>query len=115
MFKLPHQGYPAEFKEAAVQRVKDGQGVPRRRGRRTKHVDPDVAQLAQSVGGRQAERPRRERKVVAAEQTELSRLRAKNKRLQMELKIAKPSVCPFSSRYLRSQDTAMVCTINARN
>ncbi|MGF6979840.1 transposase-like protein [Paraburkholderia sp. JPY465] len=27
MFKVPHQVYTAEFKEAAVQRVKDGQGV----------------------------------------------------------------------------------------
>jgi len=27
MFKAPHQVYTAEFKEAAVQRVKDGQGV----------------------------------------------------------------------------------------
>ncbi|MGF6979936.1 transposase-like protein [Paraburkholderia sp. JPY465] len=26
-FKVPHQVYTAEFKEAAVQRVKDGQGV----------------------------------------------------------------------------------------
>ncbi|PRH20788.1 transposase, partial [Burkholderia multivorans] len=27
MFKVPHQVYTAEFKEAAVQRVKDGQSV----------------------------------------------------------------------------------------
>jgi transposase len=27
MFKIPNQVYTAEFKEAAVQRVKDGQGV----------------------------------------------------------------------------------------
>jgi transposase len=27
MFKVPKQAYPAEFKAAAVQRVKDGQGV----------------------------------------------------------------------------------------
>lgn len=27
MFKVPHQVYTAEFKEAAVQRIKDGQGV----------------------------------------------------------------------------------------
>ena len=27
MFKVPHQVYTAEFKEATVQRVKDGQSV----------------------------------------------------------------------------------------
>ncbi|MCW3686408.1 transposase, partial [Burkholderia cenocepacia] len=27
MFKVPHQVYTAEFKEAAVQRIKDGQGM----------------------------------------------------------------------------------------
>lgn len=27
MFKVPHQVYTAEFEEAAVQRIKDGQGV----------------------------------------------------------------------------------------
>lgn len=27
MFKVPHQVYTAEFKEAAVRRIKDGQGL----------------------------------------------------------------------------------------
>jgi transposase-like protein len=45
MFKVPHQVYTAEFKEAAVQRVKDGQGVSA--VARVGYVDADAAQLAE--------------------------------------------------------------------
>jgi transposase-like protein len=86
MFKVPHQVYTAEFKEAAVQRVKDGQGVSavaRELGMSTQTLRNWLkASEAGKLNGRGA-------KVVTAEQMELSRLRAENKRLQMELEIAK--------------------------
>lgn len=86
MFKVPHQVYTAEFKEAAVQRVKDGQGlsaVSRELGMSTQTLRNWLkASEAGKLNGPGA-------KVVTAEQMELSRLRAENKRLQMELEIAK--------------------------
>ncbi|WP_088579080.1 IS3 family transposase [Burkholderia ubonensis] len=86
MFKVPHQVYTAEFKEAAVQRIKDGQGVSavaRELGMSTQTLRNWVKAFeAGKLNGPGA-------KVVTAEQMELSRLRAENKRLQMELEIAK--------------------------
>jgi transposase len=86
MFKVPHQVYTAEFKEAAVQRVKDGQGisaVARELGMSMQTLRNWLkACEAGKLNGPGA-------KVVTAEQMELSRLRAENKRLQMELEIAK--------------------------
>lgn len=38
MFKVPHQVYTAEFKEAAVQRIKDGQGVSARAAARRRFI-----------------------------------------------------------------------------
>ncbi|WP_088508705.1 IS3 family transposase [Burkholderia ubonensis] len=86
MFKVPHQVYTAEFKEAAVQRIRDGQGVSavaRELGMSTQTLRNWVKAFeAGKLNGPGA-------KVVTAEQMELSRLRAENKRLQMELEIAK--------------------------
>ncbi|WP_152650108.1 IS3-like element ISBps1 family transposase [Burkholderia pseudomallei] len=86
MFKVSKQAYMAEFKAAAVQRVKDGQGmgvVARELGVSEQTVRNWVkAEQAGTLNGAGA-------KVVTPEQMELSRLRAENKRLQMELEIAK--------------------------
>ncbi|MGF6980000.1 transposase-like protein [Paraburkholderia sp. JPY465] len=86
MFKVPHQAHTAEFKEAAVQRVKDGQGVSavaRELGMSMQTLRNWLkASEAGKLNGPGA-------KVVTAEQMELSCLRAENKRLQMELEIAK--------------------------
>ncbi|KVD61202.1 transposase [Burkholderia ubonensis] len=86
MFKVPHQVYTAEFKEAAAQRIKDRQSVSavvRELGMSTQTSRNWVKAFeAGKLNGPGA-------KVVTAEQMELSRLRAENKRLQMELEIAK--------------------------
>lgn len=86
MFKVLKQAYTAEFKAAAVQRVKDGQGVSavaRELGMSEQTLRNWIkASEAGKLNGAGA-------KVVTPEQMELSRLRAENKRLQMELEIAK--------------------------
>ncbi|WP_321873401.1 IS3 family transposase [Burkholderia ubonensis] len=86
MFKVPKQVYTAEFKLAAVQRVKDGQGVAvvaRELGISEQTLRNWVkSEASGKLNGAGA-------KPVTPEQMELSRLRAENKRLQMELEIAK--------------------------
>ncbi|CAD14109.1 isrso8-transposase orfa protein [Ralstonia pseudosolanacearum GMI1000] len=97
MFKVPKQSYTAEFKAAAVQRVKDGQGV----GAVARELSVSEqtlrnwmkAEQAGKLGGAGA-------KVVTPEQMELSRLRAENKRLQMELEIAKKAAAYFAKDLL---------------
>ncbi|MBR8258337.1 IS3 family transposase, partial [Burkholderia ambifaria] len=88
MFKVPKQVYTAEFKLAAVQRVKDGQGVAivaRELGISEQTLRNWVkAEASGKLNGAGA-------KPVTPEQMELSRLRAENKRLQMELEIGKKS------------------------
>lgn len=97
MFKVPKQAYMAEFKAAAVQRVKDGQGVgvvARELGVSEQTVCNWVkAEQAGTLNGAGA-------KVVTPEQMELSRLRAENKRLQMELEIAKKAAAFFAKDLL---------------
>lgn len=86
MFKIPKQAYTVEFKAGAVQRVKDGQAVSavaRELGMSDQTLRNWIkAAEAGKLGGAGA-------KPVTPEQMELSRLRAENKRLQMELEIAK--------------------------
>ena len=97
MFKIPNQAYTAEFKAAAVQRVKDGQGVAavaRELGISAQTVRNWVkAAQAGKLNGAGA-------KVVTPKQMELSRLRAENKRLQMELEIAKKAAAYFAKDLL---------------
>ncbi|PMS13369.1 IS3 family transposase, partial [Trinickia dabaoshanensis] len=79
MFKVPKQAYTAEFKAAAVQRIKDGQGfavVARELGMSEQTLRNWVkADESGKLNGAGA-------KPVTPEQMELSRLRAENKRLQ---------------------------------
>ncbi|WP_213233704.1 IS3 family transposase [Caballeronia sp. NK8] len=88
MFKVPNQAYTAEFRAAAVQRVKDGQSI--RAVSRELKMSPQTlrnwvkAAEAGKLNGAGT-------KAVTPEQMELSRLRAENKRLQMELEIGKKS------------------------
>ncbi|SEB12065.1 transposase [Paraburkholderia sartisoli] len=97
MFKVPHQVYTAEFKEAAVQRIKDGQGVgavARELGMSTQTLRNWLKAFeAGTLNGPEA-------KAVTAEQMDLSRLRAENKRLQMELEIAKKAAAFFAKDLL---------------
>ncbi|WP_321900164.1 IS3 family transposase [Paraburkholderia heleia] len=88
MFKVPKQSYTAEFKVAAVQRVKDGQGfavVARELGMSEQTLRNWVkTEASGKLNGAGA-------KPVTPEQMELSRMRAEIKRLQMELEIGKKS------------------------
>jgi len=97
MFKIPKQAYTAEFRMLAVQRVKDGQSardVARELGISHQSlrnwVKADEAGTLNGAGT----------KVVTPEQMELSRLRAENKRLQMELEIAKKAAAFFAKDLL---------------
>ncbi|SDR62668.1 transposase [Paraburkholderia tuberum] len=86
MFKVPKQSYTAEFKMAAVQRVKEGQGfamVARELGMSEQTLRNWVkAEASGKLNGAGA-------KPVTPEQMELSRLRAENKRLQWSLRSQK--------------------------
>ncbi len=97
MFKVPKQAYTAEFKVAAVQRVKEGQGfgvVARELGMSEQTLRNWVkAEASGKLSGAGA-------KPVTPEQMELSRLRAENKRLQMELEIAKKAAAYFAKDLL---------------
>ncbi|MGF6411568.1 transposase-like protein [Paraburkholderia sp. MM5482-R2] len=56
MFKVPNQVYTAEFKTAAVQRVKDGQSVSP--VARELSISTQTVRNWQGVRGRQAQLPR---------------------------------------------------------
>ena len=93
MFKVPKQSYTGEFKQAAVQRVKDGQGVAvvaRELGISEQTLRNWVKAGAAGKLNAGAGKP------VTPEQMELSRLRAENKRLQVELEIAKKAAAYFA-------------------
>jgi transposase len=97
MFKVPHQVYTAEFKEAAVQRVKDGQSV----SAVARELGMSMQTLRNWLKASEAGKLNSPgAKVVTAEQMELSRLRAENKRLQMELEIAKKAAAFFAKDLL---------------
>ncbi|MBB5404299.1 transposase [Paraburkholderia sp. JPY162] len=97
MFKVPKQAYTPEFRAAAVQRVKDGQGV----GAVARELGGSEQTLRNWVKAEQAGKLNGPgAKVVTPEQMELSRLRAENKRLQMELEIAKKAAAYFAKDLL---------------
>ncbi|ONX56587.1 hypothetical protein A8F17_33590 [Burkholderia cenocepacia] len=97
MFKVPKQSYTAEFKLAAVRRVKDGQRVAvvaRELGISEQTLRNWVkSEASGKLNGAGA-------KPVTPEQMELSRLRAESKRLQMELEIAKKAAAYFAKDLL---------------
>lgn len=97
MFKIPKQEYTAEFKELAVKRVKEGQGigaVSRELGlveqTLRNWVKADKHGKLNPPGG----------KAVTAEQMELSRMRAENARLRMENEILKKATAYFAKDVL---------------
>jgi len=97
MFNVPMRVYATEFKLAAVQRVKNGQGlavVTHELGISEQALRGWAkAEKADNLSGRGA-------KAVTPEQMELSSLLAKNKRLQMGLEIAKESAAFFAGDLL---------------
>ena len=101
MFKVPNQAYTAEFRAAAVQRVKDGQSI--RAVARELKISPQTLRnwvKAAEVGKLNGAGWGAGTKAVTPEQMELSRLRAENKRLQMELEIAKKAAAFFAKDLL---------------
>lgn len=91
--KIPKQAYTTEFKELAVKRVKDGQGIGKvckELGLSDQTVRNWIKAAAEGklsgAGG----------KVVTAEEMELSRLRAENLRLKRELEILKKATAYFA-------------------
>lgn len=93
MKKIPRQEYTAEFKELAVERVKDGQtagAVAKDLGLIEQTLRNWVkAAAAGKLTGAGA-------KVVTPEQMELSRLRAENVRLKRECEILKKATAYFA-------------------
>jgi transposase len=93
MKKLPKQEYTAEFKELAVKRVKDGQSngiVARELGLSDQTLRNWVKAFdAGKLSGARA-------KAVTPEQMELSRMRAENARLKMEVAILKKATAYFA-------------------
>jgi transposase len=93
MFKIPKPEYTAEFKEIAVKRVKDGQGI----GAVAKDLGLIEQTLRNWVKAAKAGKlnPPGARKVTP-EQMELSRVRAENARLRMENEILKKATAYFA-------------------
>ncbi len=82
MFKIPKQEYTPEFKEGAVQRVLSGQGVGA--------VAKDLGLVEQTLrnwvkAAKAGKLNPAGGKTVTPEQMELSRLRAENARLRMDV------------------------------
>ncbi len=91
--KIPKQAYTTEFKELAVKRVKDEQGIGKvckELGLSDQTVRNWIKAAAEGklsgAGG----------KIVTAEEMELSRLRAENLRLKRELEILKKATAYFA-------------------
>jgi transposase len=93
MEKLPTQQYTAEFKELAVQRVKEGQS----NGVVAKELSVSDQTLRNWVNAFDAGKLTGPgSKVVTPEQMELSRMRAENARLRMEVAILKKATAYFA-------------------
>ena len=93
MFKIPKPEYTAEFKELAVKRVKDGQGIAA--------VAKDLGLVEQTLrnwlkAAKAGKLNPRGAKKVTPEQMELSRVRAENARLRMENEILKKATAYFA-------------------
>ena len=97
MFKIPKPEYTAEFKELAVKRVKDGQGI----GAVAKDlglVEQTLRNWVKAAKAGKLNPPGA--KQVTPEQMELSRVRAENARLRMENEILKKATAYFAKDVL---------------
>ena len=97
MRKIPKQEYTVEFKEQAVRQLQGG--------KTTGELSMELGVSDQTLRNwRKAAEAGKLRgvgaKPVTPEQMELSRLRAENKRLQMELEIAKKAAAYFAKDLL---------------
>jgi len=97
MWKIPKQSYTDEFKQAAVKLVESGQ--------RPAEVARQLGVSEQTLGNwRKAAKAgklvKRGGKPITPEQMELSRLRAENQRLKMEMEILKKAAAYFAKESL---------------
>jgi transposase len=95
--KIPRQSYTLEFKELAVNRVKDGQSfssVAKELGMNEQTLRNWAGAAARGALTGSAT------KIVSAEQMELSRLRAENVRLKRENEIIKKAAAYFAKDVL---------------
>ncbi len=93
MFKIPKPEYTAEFKELAVKRVKDGEGIGA--------VAKDLGLIEQTLrnwvkAAKAGKLNPPGTKKLTPEQMELSRVRAENARLKMENEILKKATAYFA-------------------
>lgn len=91
--KIPKQAYTTEFRELAVKRVKDGQGV----GAVAKDlglIEQTLRNWVKAFDAGKLNGPGT--KQVTAEEMELSRLRAENLQLKQELAIIKKAAANFA-------------------
>ena len=95
--KIPKQAYTTEFRELAVKRVKDGQGV----GAVAKDlglIEQTLRNWVKAFDAGKLNGPGT--KQTTAEEMELSRLRAENLRLKQELAIIKKAAAYFAKEVL---------------
>jgi len=97
MLKIPRQEYTAEFKELAVKRVRSGQGVAA--------VARELGLVEQTLrnwvsAAKAGKLNSAGTKAITPEQMELSRVRAENARLRMELAIIKKAAAYFAKDVL---------------
>jgi transposase len=95
--KIPRQSYTLEFKELAINRVKDGQSVS--------SVAKELGMNEQTLRNWSGAAARgaltgSATKIVSADQMELSRLRAENVRLKRENEIIKKAAAYFAKDVL---------------
>lgn len=90
---IPKQEYTAEFRELAVKRVKDGQGIAAV-ARDLGLIEQTLRNLVKAFDAGKLNAP--EAKKVTAEEMELSRLRAENILLKQELAIIKKAAAYFA-------------------
>jgi transposase len=93
MFKIPKQEYTAEFKDLAVKRVKSGETVGAV-ARDLGLVEQTLRNWVKAAKAGKLHAPGA--KMVTPEQMELSRVRAENARLRMEVEILKKATAYFA-------------------
>jgi len=93
MFKIPKQEFTAEFKESAVKRVRSGESVGAV-ARELGLVEQTLRNWVKAAKAGKLHPPGV--KTVTPEQMELSRVRAENARLRMEVEILKKATAYFA-------------------
>lgn len=97
MWKIPNQSYTDEFKQAAVKLVESGQR-PAEVARQLGISEQTLTNWRKAA--KAGKLGKRRGKPITPEQMELSRLRAENQRLKMEMEILKKAAAYFAKESL---------------